>query len=66
VLSNVASTLVSGSADITNNSSDFKNILATGSVNKPLNIEAKMQVVMLIVIFQIVLKFELNLQKQMI
>lgn len=41
VLSNVASTLVSGSADITNNSSDFKNILATGSVNKPLNIEAK-------------------------
>ncbi|MCH7382635.1 hypothetical protein MMP71_02140 [Acinetobacter dispersus] len=41
ILSNVASTLVSGSADITNNSSDFKNILATGSVNKPLNIEAK-------------------------
>ncbi|WP_374974053.1 SdrD B-like domain-containing protein [Acinetobacter venetianus] len=41
VLSNIASTLVSGSADITNNSSDFKSILATGSVNKPLNIEAK-------------------------
>lgn len=41
ILSNVASTLVSGSADITNNSSDFKSILATGSVNKPLNIEAK-------------------------
>lgn len=41
ILSNVASTVVSGSADITNNSSDFKSILATGSVNKPLNIEAK-------------------------
>ncbi|ENX42008.1 SdrD B-like domain-containing protein [Acinetobacter sp. NIPH 2100] len=41
ILSNVATTLVSGSADITNNSSDFKSILATGSVNKPLNIEAK-------------------------
>ncbi|MBP9786487.1 MAG: DUF11 domain-containing protein [Acinetobacter sp.] len=41
VLSNIASTLVSGSSDITNNTSDFKTILATGSVNKPLNIEAK-------------------------
>jgi len=41
ILSNVASTLVSGSSNITNNTSDFKTILATGSVNKPLNIEAK-------------------------
>jgi uncharacterized repeat protein (TIGR01451 family) len=41
VLSNIASTLVSGSSNITNNTSDFKTILATGSVNKPLNIEAK-------------------------
>lgn len=41
VLSNIASTVVSGSANITNNTGDFKNILATGSVNKPLNIEAK-------------------------
>lgn len=41
VLSNVASTVVGGSANITNNSSDFTSILATASVKKPLNIEAK-------------------------
>lgn len=41
VSSNVASTIVTGSTNITNNSSNFKSILATGSVNSPLNIEAK-------------------------
>ena len=41
VLSNTASTVVGGSANISNNSGDFKNILATGSVNKPLYIAAQ-------------------------
>lgn len=41
ILSNTASTVVGGSANITNNSGDFKNILATGSVNKPLYIAAQ-------------------------
>nr|WP_040332298.1 SdrD B-like domain-containing protein [Acinetobacter nectaris] len=41
IVSNVVSTLVTGTAHISHNSSNFKNILATGSVNTPLNIEVK-------------------------
>ncbi|WP_425283445.1 SdrD B-like domain-containing protein [Acinetobacter boissieri] len=40
-VSNTVATVVTGTTHISHNSSNFKSILATGSVNKPLNIEAK-------------------------
>ncbi|MBF7687390.1 DUF11 domain-containing protein [Acinetobacter sp. EC24] len=40
ISSNIASTVVAGTTGITNNTSNFKSILATGSVSSPLNIEA--------------------------
>lgn len=40
-VSNIVNTVVTGSTQISNTSSNFKNVLATGSVNNALNIEAK-------------------------
>ncbi|MBF7684260.1 DUF11 domain-containing protein [Acinetobacter sp. B10A] len=41
VSSNIASTVVSGLTQISNNSTDFKNVVLTGVVGNSLNIEAK-------------------------